>query len=89
LNPSIQPTLWDSVKIAVRRSAHRKSLWENEKMTDEIIQEVWRAKDRLAKEFHYDMDALAAELQRRQKQSGRKVVNLAKTMAGQTAKRPQ
>jgi hypothetical protein len=46
-------------------------------MTDEIIQEVWQAKDRLAREFNYDMDALAADLRKRQKDSGRKVVNLA------------
>jgi hypothetical protein len=45
-------------------------------MTDEIIREVWRAKDDLAKQFNYDMEALAAELRKRQKESGRKVVNL-------------
>jgi len=56
---------------------------ENKTMTDEIIQEVWQAKDRLAKQFNYDIDALAAELQRRQKESGREVVNLAKN-AGMT-----
>jgi Skp family chaperone for outer membrane proteins len=58
-------------------------------MTDEIIQEVWRAKDRLAKEFDYDLNALAAELQKRQKQTGRKVVNLAKDRVKQTAESPQ
>jgi len=58
-------------------------------MTDEIIQEVWRAKDRLAKEFHYDLDALAAELQKRQKQTARKVVNLAKDRVKQTPESPQ
>lgn len=47
-------------------------------MTDEIIEELWRVKDDLAKEFHYDMDALAEELKRRQKMPGKKVVNLAK-----------
>jgi hypothetical protein len=45
-------------------------------MTDEIIREVWRAKDELAKQFNYDMEALAAELRKRQKESGRKTVNL-------------
>jgi predicted TIM-barrel fold metal-dependent hydrolase len=45
-------------------------------MTDEIIREVWRAKNELAKEFNYDMEALAAELRKRQKESGRKTVNL-------------
>ena len=47
-------------------------------MTDEIMREVWRAKDELAKEFNYDLDALAAELRKREKESGRKVVNLEK-----------
>jgi len=53
-------------------------------MHDEIIQEVWQAKDQLAKQFNYDIDALAAELQRRQKESARQVVNLAKDAAEQT-----
>jgi predicted TIM-barrel fold metal-dependent hydrolase len=58
-------------------------------MTDEIIREVWRAKDELAKQFNYDMDALAAELRKRQKESGRKTVNLeadAMRLRGQTTK---
>jgi DNA-binding XRE family transcriptional regulator len=47
-------------------------------MTDEIIQEVWQAKDRIAKQFGYDLDALASELQKRQRESGRRVVSLAR-----------
>ena len=58
-------------------------------MADEIIQEVWRAKDRIAKRFHYDLDALAAELRRSQKRSGRKAVNLVANLARQARKRPQ
>jgi hypothetical protein len=54
-------------------------------MTDEIIREVWRAKDELAKRFNYDIDALAAELQKRQRESGRKVVNLEKKSEEQPA----
>jgi len=46
-------------------------------MTNEIIQEVWRAKEAIAKQFNYDIDALVAELRKREKESGRKVVNLA------------
>ena len=45
-------------------------------MTDEIIREVWQAKDSLAKKFGYDMDMLATELRRRQRQAGRRIVNL-------------
>ena len=55
-------------------------------MIDEILQEVWRAKDDLAKRFHYDIDALAAELRKRQEKSGRKVVNLEKEAAEDTAR---
>ena len=58
-------------------------------MTDEIIQEVWRAKDELAKEFHYDFDALAEELRKRERESGRKVVNLTKNAEGMTINQPQ
>ena len=44
-------------------------------MPDEIVREVWRTKDRLAKEFNYDI-RLAEEPRRREKESGWKVVNL-------------
>ena len=71
--------------IVARRSARRKSLWENKTMTDEIIREVRRAKEELAKQFNYDIDALAAELRRRQENSGREVVNLEKQAAEQCA----
>jgi hypothetical protein len=54
-------------------------------MTDEIMREVRRAKDELAKRFNYDIDALAAELRRRQQASGRKVVNLEKEAAENAA----
>ena len=54
-------------------------------MTDDIIREVWRAKDEIAKQFNYDMEALAAELRKRQKESGRKIVNLEKESAEKTA----
>jgi hypothetical protein len=58
-------------------------------MSDEIIQEVWEAKNRLARKFKYDMDALAADLQRRQEQAGREVVNLARDRAKHTAESPR
>jgi hypothetical protein len=58
-------------------------------MADEIIQEVWRIKDQMAKKFNYDIDALVAELQRQQQQSGRKVVNLAKEAKERIEKIPK
>ena len=33
-------------------------------MVDEIIQELWRSKERLARECNYDVEALAAELRK-------------------------
>jgi hypothetical protein len=47
-------------------------------MADEVIRELWRVKDAMAKRFNYDVDALAAELRRRQKESGRPVVDLSR-----------
>jgi hypothetical protein len=58
-------------------------------MTDEIVEELWQVKDNLAKEFNYNLDALAAELQRRQKESGREVVNLARAPSPQPDNYPQ
>lgn len=58
-------------------------------MTDEIIREVWRAKDELAKRFNYDLEAFAAELRKREKESGREVVSLEKQPTAKTATMPQ
>jgi hypothetical protein len=57
-------------------------------MADEIIQELWRIKDEMAKKFNYDMDALVAELQKQQQQSGRQVVNFAAEAKGKIEKIP-
>ena len=73
-----------SLDIVVLKFARRKNSWESTTMTDEIIEEVWQAKDQLAKRFNYDLDALAAELRKRERESGRKVVNLAKQALPQT-----
>ncbi len=54
-------------------------------MTDEIIREVRRAKDEIAKRFNYDLEALAVELRKKQKESGRQVVNLEREAAGAKA----
>ncbi|MEI6531090.1 MAG: hypothetical protein WCN99_06340 [bacterium] len=50
-------------------------------MTDEIIQEVWRAKDLISKSFHYNVDELAAEMRSREKKSSRKFLDLSKDSA--------
>lgn len=45
-------------------------------MSDEIMEEVWRIKDKIAARYNYDVRALAQDLRKKQKQSGRKVVTL-------------
>jgi hypothetical protein len=42
---------------------------------DPIVDEVRKARDELARRFNYDLDALCADLQQKQAQSGRKVVS--------------
>jgi hypothetical protein len=58
-------------------------------MSDEIIKELWRTKDCMAKKFNYDIDALAAELRKRQKQSGRKAINPKKDSSRQIPEQPR
>jgi len=45
-------------------------------MADEIIEELWAVKDRIAQEHGYDVDALVAHLQAKQKAEARPVVDL-------------
>ena len=54
-------------------------------MSDEIIRELWRVKDELAKAFNYDVGALAAEIRRRDKESGEEVVDLSQGKDSQSA----
>lgn len=45
-------------------------------MGDEIIKEVWQAKDRLAKQAGYKLDSLARELRKRQERPGKRIIDL-------------
>jgi hypothetical protein len=45
-------------------------------MTDEIINELWKIKDDMAKHFDYNLDDLATALRKREKESGSFVVDL-------------
>ena len=45
-------------------------------MKDEIIEEVWKAKDAIAAKYNYDIRALGAALQASEKKSKAKFVNL-------------
>ncbi len=45
-------------------------------MPDEIIKELWRIKDHIAREHGYDLAALTAYLQTKQRPAGQRVVDL-------------
>ena len=45
-------------------------------MSDEIIEELWRIKDSIAREHGYDIEALVAYLQSQEKAEGRQIVDL-------------
>ena len=45
-------------------------------MPDEIIEELWRIKDSIAREHGYDIEALVAYLQNKEKAEGRQIVGL-------------
>ena len=49
-------------------------------MVDEIIKELWRTKDGIAKEFHYDVKALVAHLRTKQHEGDQEVVDLRSKM---------
>jgi hypothetical protein len=46
--------------------------------TDEIVEEIHRIRDEYAKSFNYDLDAIFADLRKKQAESGRGVVNLSR-----------
>lgn len=45
-------------------------------MPDKIMQEVWLAKDAIAKECHYKVEMLAERLRKREKSTSRRVADL-------------
>ena len=45
-------------------------------MPDEIIEELWRIKDSIAREHGYDIEALVAYFQNKEKAEGRQIVDL-------------
>ena len=44
-------------------------------MKNEIIEEVWKSKDELARQFEYDLDRLATALRQKEQEHGFKVVD--------------
>lgn len=45
-------------------------------MPDEIIKELWQIKDSIAREHGYNIDALVAHLQSKERPEGQRVVDL-------------
>ena len=52
---------------------------------DVVLREVWRAKDTLSATYGHDLDRLFEETRAREKNSGRKLVNLSRS-SGKTGK---
>jgi hypothetical protein len=46
--------------------------------TDEIVEEIHRIREEYAKSFNYDLDAIFADLRRKEAESGREVVTLSR-----------
>ena len=45
-------------------------------VSDEVLREVWRIKDELSESYGHDIEKLFADIQKKQRLSGRRVVNL-------------
>jgi hypothetical protein len=54
---------------------------------NEILEEVWQIKDALGAKHDYNIDAIFRDLQKREKTSGRRYVDLSKPKAKIAAKK--
>jgi len=48
--------------------------------TDEIVEEIHQIREQYAKSFNYDLDAIFADLRKKQAESGREIVNLSRKL---------
>lgn len=46
--------------------------------TDEIVEEIHRIREEYAKSFNYDLDAIFADLRKKEAESGREIVTLSR-----------
>lgn len=46
--------------------------------TDEIVEEIHQIREEYAKSFNYDLDAIFADLRKKEAESGREVVTLSR-----------
>lgn len=51
---------------------------------DEIVEEIHRIREEHAKAFNYDLDAMFADWQKRQAESGRKIISVPLKKVNQT-----
>jgi hypothetical protein len=56
-------------------------------MKDPIVEEIRAAREALAARFNFDVHAIGEYIRRRQRQSGRRVVNLSATTAAKQVRR--
>lgn len=49
---------------------------EKPSVSDEVLREVWRIKDELSESYGHDIEKLFADIQKKQRLSGRRIVNL-------------
>lgn len=56
---------------------------------DEIVEEVRKIRNEHAAKFDYDISAICADIRRKQKESGRKVVTTRKSMVEKGEAEPQ
>ena len=60
----------------ILKYVHLKNSWEDIKMADEIIKELWKIKDAIANECGCDVKALVARLRAKEHEGEQQVVNL-------------
>jgi len=78
---------WNYQKVYYPKglSPHRNS-WEGNGMKNEILEELWEAKDQLAHEYDYDIEKLVKELRKKEKETGISVIDLTSQPKSVTAR---
>ena len=60
----------------ILKYVHLRNSWEYMKMADEIIKELWKIKDAIAKEYGCDVKSLVAHLRSKKHEGDKHVVDL-------------
>jgi len=58
--------------------AHHKNYWEKIKMKNEILEEIWKIKNKIAEEHNFNIDSIAKNLIEKQKKHKKNIVNYSK-----------